>query len=219
MVTAVVTGASKGIGLELTFRLVERGVRVHAACRRTSPELSATGANVIEDIEVTDPLAVARLAQALGVERIDILVNNAGVFHDDTLETLDPAHVRHQFEVNALGPLMITRALLALLGPGSRVAIITSRMGSVTDNATGGYYGYRMSKAAVNIAGVNLARELKDRGIIVLLLHPGMVATSMTEGQGIPVAEAVANLLERIDAATMADSGSFQHANGKPLPW
>lgn len=219
MPTAVITGASKGIGLELTRRLVARGERVFAACRKASPELSAAGAVVVEGIEVTDPAAAGRLSQALDGERVDLLINNAGIFRDDTLETLDLDHVRRQFEVNALGPLIVTRALLPRLGPGSKVAIITSRMGSVADNATGGYYGYRLSKAAVNMAGVNLAHELRDRGITVLLLHPGMVATSMTEGQGIPVAQSVSSLLERIDEATMADSGSFRHADGKTLPW
>jgi NAD(P)-dependent dehydrogenase (short-subunit alcohol dehydrogenase family) len=121
--------------------------------------------------------------------------------------------------VNALGPLRVTRALLPNLVGGSKVVIVTSRMGSIADNGSGGYYGYRMSKAAVNAAGVSLARDLAPRGITVLLLHPGMVATEMTGASGIPVAESVAGLLARIDELGQQASGSFHHANGETLPW
>ncbi len=219
MTTVVITGANKGIGLELTRQLTARGDRVIAACRRRSSELAATGADVVEDVDVRDPASLDKLVAAVADTPVDVLINNAGVFHDDSLAKLDVEAVRHQFDVNALGPLLVTRALRPALHSGSKVAIITSRMGSIADNTSGGYYGYRMSKAAVNIAGVSLAQEVRDAGIIVLLLHPGMVATSMTGGQGIPVTEAAGNLLARIDAATLAQSGSFQSAVGKPLPW
>jgi NAD(P)-dependent dehydrogenase (short-subunit alcohol dehydrogenase family) len=92
-------------------------------------------------------------------------------------------------------------------------------MGSLGDNGSGGMYGYRMSKAAVNMAGVSLAKDLQPRGISIAILHPGMVATSMTGGQGISVAESAAGLVARIDELTPAKSGRFQHQNGEPLPW
>ena len=219
MKTFLVTGASRGIGLELCRQLGQAGHRVIAVCRTPSDELRGLRGRIIDGVEVTDDAAVARLAAGIGGERIDVLVNNAGVLARDSLEDLDFEGMRRQFEVNALGPLRVTRALLPNLGTGSKVVIITSRMGSIADNGSGGYYGYRMSKAAVNIAGVSLARDLRGRGIAVLLLHPGMVATEMTGRHGIPAAEAAANLVARIESLGMEQTGSFHHANGEPLPW
>ncbi|HJY83197.1 MAG TPA: SDR family NAD(P)-dependent oxidoreductase, partial [Candidatus Binatia bacterium] len=135
---------------------------------------------------------------------------------------LDFADLRRQFEINALGPLRVTEALLPYLGPGSKVAIITSWVGSLTDNTSGGLYGYRMSKAAANMAGVSLAHDLKGRGIAVILLHPGMVRTELTKGmEGVFMEpeEAAQGLLARIDELTLESRGSFRHANGAVLPW
>jgi NAD(P)-dependent dehydrogenase (short-subunit alcohol dehydrogenase family) len=219
MATVLVTGANQGIGLELCRLFVARGDTVLAACRRASEELHALGCRVVDGVEVTDDAAVAQLAAALAATHIDVLVNNAGVLVRDSLDRLDFDGMRRQFEVNTLGPLRVTQALLGNLGRGSKVAIITSRMGSIADNGSGGYYGYRMSKAAVNMAGSSLARDLADRGITVLLLHPGMVATGMTDRHGIAPAEAAANLVARIDALGAGDSGTFHHANGERLPW
>jgi NAD(P)-dependent dehydrogenase (short-subunit alcohol dehydrogenase family) len=128
--------------------------------------------------------------------------------------------IEQQFAINALGPLRVTTALLPLLHDGSKVVIITSRMGSIADNGSGGYYGYRMSKAAVNAAGVSLAHDLRGRGIAVALLHPGMVATEMTGKNGISPEEAVRGIVQRIDALTLETSGRFTHAGtGEQLPW
>ncbi|MCU0975088.1 MAG: SDR family oxidoreductase [Steroidobacteraceae bacterium] len=219
MSTWLVTGASRGIGLELCRQLAARGDTVIAACRKATPALAATGCGIIEGVEVTDPGSLRRLDAALGDTRLDVLVNNAGILSVESLGRLDFEAMRRQFEVNALGPLRVTEALLPRLGAGSKIAIITSRMGSIADNGSGGYYGYRMSKAAVNAAGVSLARDLEGRGIAVLLLHPGMVATDMTGGTGIPPAESATMLIARIDRLGLADSGSFHHANGEVLPW
>jgi NAD(P)-dependent dehydrogenase (short-subunit alcohol dehydrogenase family) len=219
MKTWLITGASRGIGLELCRQLAQRGDAVIAACRKASPALQAIACRVVEDVEVTDDASVGRLAAALGESRLDVLVNNAGILSKESLGSLDFDAMRRQFEVNALAPLRVTQALLPRLGDGSKVAIITSRMGSVADNGSGGYYGYRMSKAAVNMAGKSLAEDLKPRGIAVLLLHPGMVATDMTGRQGIPPAESAAMLIERMDSLGPAATGGFHHANGEPLPW
>jgi NAD(P)-dependent dehydrogenase (short-subunit alcohol dehydrogenase family) len=144
---------------------------------------------------------------------------NAGILESDELDDLDAASVRRQFDVNALAPLLLSRALLANLGKGSKLALITSRMGSIDDNGSGGYYGYRMSKTALNMAGRSLAIDLRPRGIAVAILHPGMVATRMVGFSGIPPAEAARGLLARIHAVTLETSGSFWHANGELLPW
>ena len=219
MKSCLVTGASRGIGLELCRQLQQRGHRVTAVCRQASAELRALGCTVIDGIELTEAASVARLAERAAGQRIDVLVNNAGILVRDSLAELDFDSMRRQFEVNALAPLRVTHALLPNLGAGSKVVIITSRMGSIADNGSGGYYGYRMSKAAVNIAGVSLARDLRERGIAVLLLHPGMVATEMTGHQGVPAAEAARNLVARIESLGLEQSGSFHHANGESLPW
>lgn len=219
MSTWLVTGASRGIGLELCRQVAARGDTVVAACRKASPALRSIGCRVVEGIEVTDPVSLRRLAATLAGSRLDVLVNNAGVLSVESLGRLDYGAMLRQFEVNALGPLRVTEALLPSLGAGSKVAIVTSRMGSIADNGSGGYYGYRMSKAAVNAAGVSLARDLEDRGIAVLLLHPGMVATDMTGGEGIPPARSAGMLIAQIDRLGLAESGSFHHANGEVLPW
>ena len=219
MKTCLVTGASRGIGLELCRQLQQHGHRVLAVCRQASAELRALGCTVIDGIELTDEASVARLAARVAGQRIDVLVNNAGILVRDSLGELDFDGMRRQFEVNTLAPLRVTHALLPNLGAGSKVVIITSRMGSIADNGSGGYYGYRMSKAAVNIAGVSLARDLHERGIAVLLLHPGMVATEMTGQNGIPVQDSATHLIARIELLGLEQSGSFHHADGQPLPW
>jgi NAD(P)-dependent dehydrogenase (short-subunit alcohol dehydrogenase family) len=219
MTTAFVTGGNRGIGLELCRRFVARGDEVVAACRKSSPELRETGSEIHEGIDVTNDESVRGLARALKNRRIDILVNCAGILTRESLDDLAFDRIREQFEVNAIAPLRITAALEGCLGEGAKVAIITSRMGSIEDNTSGGRYGYRMSKAAVNMAGRSLAHDLAERGVSVFLLHPGMVATELTGGQGIAPEEAAADLVARIDALGPEQSGTFWHAKGDPLPW
>ncbi len=219
MKRALITGANRGIGLELTRQLIARGVEVLAACRTASAELEATRAEVVGGIDVGDDGVERTLAGAVGDRPLDLLVNNAGILTRESLDDLDLERLRRQFEVNSLGPLRVTRALLPNLGPGSLIAIVTSLMGSMADNTSGGRYGYRMSKAAVNAAGVSLSHDLRERGIGVLILHPGMVATEMTGGRGISVEESVSGLLARIDAFTPDQTGTFRHADGRSLPW
>ncbi len=219
MSTVLVTGANRGIGLELCRVFASRGDDVIATCRRASPQLRETGTEVHEGIEVTDEASVHALARELRGRRIDVLVNSAGILTRESLDDLDIDRIRKQFEVNAISPLRVTAALEGCLGRGSKVVIITSRMGSIEDNTSGGYYGYRMSKAAVNIAARSLAHDLRERGVSVFVLHPGMVATEMTGHQGIPPEEAAADLVARIDTLGPEETGTFWHAKGDPLPW
>lgn len=219
MSNVLITGGNRGIGLELCKQFAARGDSVIAACRKASKELEATGAEVHAGVEVTDDASVDVLAKALDGRSVDILVNCAGILTRETLEDLGIDRIRQQFEVNAIGPLRLTAALRGNLTKGSKVAIITSRMGSIEDNTSGSRYGYRMSKAAVNMAGRSLAHDLKEKGIAVFLLHPGMVATEMTGRQGIPPEEAAQGLIARIDELGMENTGTFRHANGETLPW
>jgi NAD(P)-dependent dehydrogenase (short-subunit alcohol dehydrogenase family) len=219
MPTAIVTGANRGIGLELCRQLAHNGWDVIAACRSTNPELEAV-AEVWKGMDVSKEVVSARLRKQVGDRPIDLVINNAGIMLHQSLETMDWDRMRLQYEVNALGPLRVTTALLPNLSAGSKVAIVTSRMGSIDDNTSGGSYGYRMSKAAVNIAGVSLARDLADRGIAVILLHPGFVRTSLTGGRGyIDTTESVTGLLARIEELTLETSGVFKHYAGETLPW
>ncbi|MDH7452248.1 SDR family oxidoreductase [Luteimonas composti] len=223
MATYLITGANRGIGLSLAQRLARRGETVIGVCRQSSAALVATGAQVIDGVDMADADAVASLPARLDGQRIDGLVLNAGIFTNETLDALDAdafARIQRQFDVNTLGPLRVAAALRDHLAEGAKVGIITSRMGSVADNGSGAYYGYRASKAAVNAIGKSLAMDLAPRGIAVFLLHPGRVATDMLGGHGdIGPDEAAANLIDRLDSLTLADTGTFWHANGTPLPW
>ncbi len=219
MAEILITGGNRGIGLELARMFSARGDHVRVACRTASAELKALGVEIIGGFDVTRDDAVASLVAGLGDARIDLLINNAGILSSETLADLDFERVRAQFEVNALGPLRVTLGLLDRLAENAKVVMITSRMGSIADNGSGGYYGYRMSKCALNMAAVSLSRDLADRGIAVGILHPGMVATEMTGRQGIPPAESAAGLVARIDELDLSRSGKFFHANGEELPW
>lgn len=218
--TVLITGASRGIGLSLAKLYFNRGDKVIAACRKISDALSALDVQVIEGIDISSPEAGHWLDDALGDTHIDILINNAGILRDERLGQLDFSTIEEQWQVNTLGPLRITESLLSKLGPGSKVAFITSRMGSIADNTSGGRYGYRMSKCALNAAAVSLAHDLAPRNIAVAILHPGLVGTDMIGGHGnVTPDEAAAQLSARIDQLAPENSGTFWHANGEILPW
>lgn len=218
--TVVITGANRGIGLSFTQLYIARGATVYAACRTASAELNASGATVIEGADVGTDAGVDTLNQALQGVSIDLLINNAGILRDESLEQLNLATIREQFEVNALAPLRITQLLAERFSAEAKVALITSRMGSIADNSSGGRYGYRMSKAALNAAGMSLACDLKPRGIAVAILHPGLVGTDMIGGVGdLTPDQAAGRLMARIDELTLSTTGTFWHSNGQQLPW
>ncbi len=219
MAKVVVTGGNRGIGLELCRELVRRGDEVIATCRGGAGGLEGLGVRVEAGVDVADEASVKALAGRLEGERVDVLINNAGVLTHEDLNSLDFGRIERQMAINAYGPLRVTHALLGNLDAGSKVIIVTSRMGSIEDNTSGRYYGYRMSKAAVNMAGMSLSHDLRPRRIAVGILHPGMVATGMTGHNGIPAADSARMLIERVDALTLETSGVFWHANGERLPW
>jgi NAD(P)-dependent dehydrogenase (short-subunit alcohol dehydrogenase family) len=215
----LVAGSSRGIGLELVRQYRARGDDVLAVCRSSNSELDATGATVISGIDVTSGDDVATLAKSINGQSLDVLLHNAGILYRDNFDELDFDAMLEQFRVNTLGPLRVVKALAGNLGQGARVGIVSSRVGSIADNSSGNNYGYRTSKAAVNMIGSNLCHDLKPHGVAVALLHPGFVATDMTGGNGIPPAEAAAGLIARMDELTLQTSGGFWHANGERLPW
>jgi NAD(P)-dependent dehydrogenase (short-subunit alcohol dehydrogenase family) len=220
MKTILITGGNRGIGLELARQLTARGDQVIAAVREPGAELPQTGARIIANVDVGSADGVACLARELGKQPLDWLINNAGILERDTLDDLDFESAERQFRVNSLGPLRVTAALRGNLGSGSRVFVLSSTMGSIADNSSGGYYGYRMSKAAVNMAARSLSIDLRDDGIAVFLLHPGYVATDMTRRQGpVAPADAARGLITLMDRLPQESSGTFWHARGHPLPW
>lgn len=218
--TIVITGANRGIGLSFTNLFLKRGDRVFAVCRQASPALADSGADIIEGVDVTDAEGITKLKGALKGISIDWLINNAGILRDEQLGHLDADSIRTQFETNALAPLLITEALMDNLAEEAKVALITSRMGSIADNTSGGRYGYRMSKAALNAAGKSLSVDLKSRGVALAILHPGLVGTDMIGGHGdITPDQAAERLTQRIDELTLDTTGTFWHSNGEVLPW
>jgi NAD(P)-dependent dehydrogenase (short-subunit alcohol dehydrogenase family) len=219
MAVVLITGANRGIGLEMARQYSERGDEVIAVCRTSNPALAELGVRVIEGVDVTSEDSVAQLVKEMGEVQIDRLVNNAGILERNALDDFDAASIERQFRVNAVAPLRVTTAMQPLLQKGSGVFIITSRMGSVDDNTSGGAYGYRMSKAAVNIAGKSLSIDLKESGIGVFLLHPGWVSTEMTGNTGIGVEQSAAGLIERMDSLDIGQTGTFWHQEGYQLPW
>ncbi len=219
MATIVVTGCNRGIGFHICKQLVARGDDVIGVSRSGSDELTQLGVRVISGIDVGDGASMPVLKEAIGEQRIDVLINNAGILRRDKLDELNYEDMAEQFRVNTLGPLRVTEALLGNLAKGSKVVIVTSRVGSIEDNASGGNYGYRASKTAVNQIGTNLKHDLLPRGIAVGLLHPGYVATDMSGGQGIAPEDSAKGLIQRIDDLNLSNTGGFWHAEGYALPW
>ena len=218
--TIVLTGANRGIGLELARIWHNRGDTVIAVCREASPALRDLGIRVIGDIDVSRSEGVAALKRELDDTRIDLLYNNAGIMRDENLAHMDYDTIREQFEVNTLGPLRVTEALIPNIAEGGKVGLMTSRMGSIEDNDSGGRYGYRISKAGLNAAARSLAMDLKPRGIAVGIMHPGFVRTDMTKHQGhITPDEAAERLVARMDELDMRTTGTFRHSDGSDLPW
>ncbi|HSG97446.1 MAG TPA: SDR family oxidoreductase [Woeseiaceae bacterium] len=219
MPTTLITGCNRGIGLELARQLDERGDTVIGVCRKASQDLPELGIRIIDGIDVSVAGDVAKLHDAIGDEPIDVLINNAGILRRDRFGDLDYDEMLEQYAVNTLSPLRVTEALAGNLREGSKVAIVTSRVGSIEDNGSGGNWGYRASKAAVNMIGINLMHEMRPRGIAIALLHPGLVATDMTGNHGIPAAKSARGLIARIDELSLGSSGTFWHAEGYELPW
>lgn len=228
METFVITGANRGIGLELTKLCLEAGRRVVATCR--DPQAAgALRALAGEDrlrlcpLEVTDGESVERFRSRLGDETVDVLVNNAGVLggaHQDIAD-MDYDEWRHTFEVNTMAPFRMATALLPNLRRSRRPRIVTlsSQMGSLSRRSTG-MHAYRSSKAAVNKVMQVLAAELEQNGIIVCPVHPGWVRTDMGGSQAeISPQESAAGLFDLIESMTMAHSGRFWTWRGEEHPW
>jgi len=216
----VITGANRGIGLELARHYASEGYEVVGVCRQSSDELAKVARQIIEGVDVTTAEGIAKLKTGLAGKHISLLINNAGLLQDEVLGSIDFDSIRTQMEINAYAPLRVAEALIPLMGQGSKIVNITSRMGSIADNDSGGRYGYRASKAALNAFGKSLAMDLKPKGIAVAQLHPGFVKTRMVNFGGlITPEESARGLVEQIARLNLENTGSFWHSNGEELPW
>lgn len=220
MKTSLVIGANRGIGFEIAKQLREKRHDVIATYRQSAGALQELDVEAVGGVDIADDKGIKHLVQALEGRKLDNVFIVSGILRRDSLEQPAYDDVLAQLVVNAVGPLRAAEALFPQIPEGGRLGILTSRMGSIADNTSGGMYGYRMSKAAVNAAGVSLAQDLRDKGISVGLFHPGYVRTEMTGGNGhIDPDESARLLIERLYELNLENSGSFWHSNGEKLPW
>jgi len=221
----VVIGANRGIGFELAKQLQGKGHDVIATCRSTRGDLDQLdGVTVVEGVDTSKDGGLAPLVAVLDDNSVGMLIVNAGILKPDqmpsSVDELDLDGIREQFEVNSIGPLRATVALQSKLQDGGKVGLMTSRMGSIADNTSGGMLGYRVSKTALNQFGMCLAHGLKERNIAVCLLHPGFVRTDMTGGNGyIDADESASGLIDVMTQLDVEKTGTFWHTNGEELPW
>lgn len=223
----VVTGANRGIGLELVRQLAERGDTVEALSRGASDELErivdrAAGKVRRFGCDVTNDQSVRAACEGIGHVTVDVLLNNAGVMgeRDLSLSSLDLEDLKRTFDANTLGPIRMAKALLAHLqrSPRPRIVSISSGLGSIGDNTSGGMYGYRISKAGLNMAAKTMAHELDK--IISVVMNPGWVKTDMGgRGAPTPVEESASKMIAIIDDLRPAQSGSFIDYRGGTIVW
>ncbi|MDX2091075.1 MAG: SDR family oxidoreductase [Kofleriaceae bacterium] len=225
----VVTGANRGIGLELARQLSQRGDQIEAGVRdpQSAGELAALPNVRVHPLDVGDAKSVRAFAAAVNTAPIDMVLNVAGVLPRSSglgqlAEDLSLDDAANTFDINALGPLRVVIALLPAVrkGTGKKLVHLTSGMGSIGDNKSGGAYAYRMSKAALNMMSRSLAVDLRNEGIISVVINPGWVKTDMGGASApTPVEESVAGILREVDKATLADSGEFLNWKGNRYPW
>lgn len=226
MPTVIITGANRGIGLELARQYSTDGWTIIATAREPAKatDLAALPGVEVKALAVDDSAAIAAFATSLSGRDIDLLINNAGIMGPDlpaqSCDGIDAEGWLQTMQVNALAPILLSLAVKPFLAPGAKIATISSQLGSIAENESGGMYAYRASKAAVNMGNRSLAADLRDDGVTCLVLHPGWVQTDMG-GTKAPVKapDSAAGLRRVIAAATLADSGSFIAYDGRRLPW
>jgi NAD(P)-dependent dehydrogenase (short-subunit alcohol dehydrogenase family) len=222
--TCIVTGANRGIGLELARQLSERGDTVIATARapEAAADLHELGVRV-ETLDVERPKSVAAFARRLKGTPVDLLVHNAAMgVAGPAVERVTAEEVESHFRVNAVGPLRLTQALLPNLRAGERklVVAISSGLGSISENSAGGWVAYRISKTALHQVMRTLSAELSKEGLTFVLISPGWVRTRMG-GQNAPLSpeQSVRAVLDVVDGLTPEHSGRFFNERGEEIPW
>lgn len=220
----LVVGADRGIAAAMVAHYQARNERVFAACLGEGDRWRDEAVVIIPNIDVTLDECIEALANALTGIILDVVVHVAGIGSLDRWGKFDFDRMLDHYNLNALGPLRVATALADQMAEGGAWGIVTSRMGSLGDNTSGGMYTYRMSKAAANMLGINLYHEFKPRGVTVVLLHPGTVATEMTKGarnrdEFLTPETAAAGLIAQLDALDPEAPPRFLHQDGTQLPW
>jgi NAD(P)-dependent dehydrogenase (short-subunit alcohol dehydrogenase family) len=224
MATYLITGANRGLGLEFARQLAAANHTVLGTARDPDQALDlARLAHQVVRLDVADAQSIAAVREHVGERPIDVLINNAGVSSESrSVETLDAAELQRVFMINALGPMLVTQAVLPNLRAGERKLIfnITSQLGSIQNNRGGSSYGYRGSKAALNMLTRCLANELRPQGFTCVVAHPGWVQTDMGGRQApLKPEESVRDLLALMGTLTVESSGEFFNHDGSKLPW
>ncbi len=217
----LITGVGRGIGYQMTKQLSEKGHTIYAVVRTVTDELKAlANVNIIEGLDLENLTTIDQIVESSDLPKMDWVIMNAGVFLETPLKDLEIELVQKQIQVNSIAPLYFVQKLLPKMKEGTKIGLVSSLMGSIGDNSSGGYYGYRMSKAALNMAGNTLAHDLKNSGIIVSIMHPGYVKTRMTDFMGNMDAELSATrLISLMEKASITTSGTFWNYQGNILPW
>ena len=215
----VITGANRGIGLALCKEFIRLNANVIAVCRDSSNELKQLKLQIITGIDLSKKIDLDLLNKRLDLIKIDVLIHSAGVFFKDNISDFNVENILYEFRVNALAPISLSRLLLLKFNPNAKILILSSAAGSNSINSHGGQYGYRMSKAAVNAGGFALAIDLKDKNISVALIHPGKVATEMTNGHGHPPENVAKKIIHITHKLSMKTTGQFWNIDGFQLPW
>ena len=228
MSTVLVTGANRGIGYEFVKQYSKNNFNVLACCRSAEnaselQELAKEVKNIkIYELDVGNIKVIKNLSQHLKNEKIDVLINNAGIYRSSTIGNINYDEWIESFKVNTIAPYQIVEAFLdqILNSDLKKVVSITSKMGSIDDNTSGGSYIYRSSKTALNSMMRSLTHDLADRGIATLTLHPGWVRTDMGgPGGWIDTLESVQGMIKQIDNLTIDDSGMYLDFAGKSINW
>ncbi|SDG72269.1 SDR family oxidoreductase [Roseospirillum parvum] len=227
MPTVLIIGANRGLGLEFARQYRKENWQVVATCRdpEAAGDLKAVAHEVL-GLDVADPDSIAAFVKALAAPSLDVVIHNAGIYGPKGSGTgfgeVDPEAWAPVFRTNAMGPLLVTQALAEAgrLGVPCRLAVLTSKMGSIGDNTSGGNYIYRSSKAAANAVTRSMAHDLKGRGVTCVALHPGWVRTDMGGPHGlIDAPESVAGMMAVLDQLEPGDAGKFLSYDGSEIPW
>jgi len=229
--TILITGANRGIGFEITQQYAKAGWRVIACCREPDKAQELDGVRSdhgeqvsIHRLDVTNSEPIKALVTSMENTPIDILLNNAGIYgqRDDSLGNIDEDKWLETFRVNTIAPIKVMEAFIDVVAASKRkvFATITSKMGSIADNTSGGSYVYRSSKAALNAAMKSAANDLEGRGISVVAIHPGWVRTDMGGSSGLlSVEQSAKSIRELLGRVSIEDTGKFFNYDGTVIPW
>ena len=216
----LIIGANRGIGLELCRQYKELGHEVFATCRKKTSDLENLDVKIFSNIDVGSFDHLKNLATLLGERSLDLMIHNSGIWRTENLDSMIFETMEEQFKINTLGPLKSIMALKNCLKKGAKIGVVSSRMGSISDNSSGGRYGYRMSKCALNMGMKSMSIDLFSQELSLAILHPGFVRTDMTEGQGdINTDQSVRGLIKCMNNLSLELSGKFWHYSGSELPW